>query len=119
MKIAVACIKDNVAEHFGHCENFAIYVIENNKIVSKEVVENPGHEKGFLPRFLKDLDINLVISGGMGQGAIDIFNEENIEIITGNLGKNDEIVNNYLDGKLKTNGAICNRHVYKDECENH
>ncbi len=118
MKIAVACVNDNVSQHFGHCENFTIYIVENSKIISKEVIPNPGHEKGFLPKFLKDLDINLVISGGMGQGAIDIFNEENIEVITGNLGNSDDVVNNYLNGFLKSNGAVCNKHEHKNNCAN-
>lgn len=119
MKIAVACFSNKVAEHFGHCEQFNIYEVDGNKIISKEIIKNPGHKTGFLPRFLNDLGVNVIISGGMGSGAIDIFNEEKIEVITGNLGNSDEIVNKYLLGELKNSGEICNKHQYKNECGNH
>lgn len=119
MKIAVASMNENVAGHFGHCENFNIYVVEEGKIISKERIENPGHKKGFLPKFLNDLGVNVIIAGGMGEGAINLFNEANIEIITGNLGNSDEIVNKYLQGELTSAGEVCNRHAYKDECGEH
>ena len=119
MKIAVACVNDDVAQHFGHCESFNIYETKDNQIISKENVKNPGHEKGFLPRFLNDMGINVIISGGMGQGAIDIFNKENIEVITGNLGNSDDMVTRYLNGELKNVGSVCHIHAYKDECGNH
>ena len=53
MKIAVASEQQNVATHFGHCENFNIFDVENGKIVKSEIVANPGHKPGFLPVFLK------------------------------------------------------------------
>ena len=118
-KIAVACLNDKVCEHFGHCESFNIYETENNEVKSKNKVENPGHEKGFLPKFLGDMGVNVIISGGMGQGAIDLFNERGIEIITGNLGLSDEVVAKYLKGELTSNGSICERHAYKDTCGEH
>ena len=119
MKVAVACINDNVAEHFGHCENFKIYDVEENKIVSKTIIENPGHEKGFLPKFLNEKGVNVVISGGMGEGAINLFNEFNIKILTGNYGNCDEIIEKYLNGNLTSNVDVCNRHVFENECGNH
>ena len=69
MKIAVASEQQNVATHFGHCENFNIYETEGNKIIKSESVPNPGHRPGFLPNFLNDLGVNVIISGGMGGGG--------------------------------------------------
>ena len=119
MKIAVACIKENVAEHFGHCESFKIYEVEDKKVISKKTIANPGHEKGFLPKFLNEKGVNVVISGGMGEGAINLLKEENIEILTGNLGNSDEIVEKYLCGKLNNIGDICDKHAFKSECGSH
>ena len=79
MKIAVASTGAMTTEHFGHCENFNIFDAENGVITGHESIPNPGHKPGFLPNYLGDLGVNVVISGGMGQGAIDIFNARGIE----------------------------------------
>jgi predicted Fe-Mo cluster-binding NifX family protein len=117
MKIAVACEKEIVTEHFGHCENFNIYETDGNKIVKSESVKNPGHRPGFLPNFLNDMGVNVIISGGMGQGAIDIFNEKGIEVITGALGEAKIAAEEYLRGNLKSTGYICHEHQHHGECE--
>lgn len=117
MKIAVACEKEIVTEHFGHCENFNIYETDGNKIVKSESVKNPGHRPGFLPNFLNDIGVNVIISGGMGQGAIDIFNEKGIEVITGALGEAKIAAEEYLRGNLKSTGYICHEHQHHGECE--
>ena len=83
MKIAVACEGKQITEHFGHCQNFMIFEVENNKIINSNSVPNPGHKPGFLPNFLNDIGTNVIISGGMGGGAVDIFNKLNIEVVTG------------------------------------
>ncbi len=54
MKIAVAAMGHTVAGHFGHCENFIFFDVEDNKIVDEKSVPNPGHRPGFLPNFLAD-----------------------------------------------------------------
>jgi len=66
MKIAVASDNGLVAGHFGHCENFNVFHVEGEQVVSHEVIANPGHKPGFLPNFLNDLGVNVIIAGGMG-----------------------------------------------------
>ena len=68
MKIAVAAMGNTVSGHFGHCENFNIYDAEDGKITAEEVVANPGHRPGFLPNFLADRGVQVIIAGGMGGG---------------------------------------------------
>lgn len=119
MKIAVASENEMVTEHFGHCVNFNIFESENNKIVKSESVVNPGHKPGFLPNFLNDMGVNVIISGGMGQGAIDIFNEKGIEVITGASGNAEVTANSYLEGKLTSTGSVCHEHQHHDECGGH
>lgn len=118
MKIAVASEKEMVTEHFGHCENFNIYVVENGKVVSNESIPNPGHKPGFLPNYLNDIGINVIIAGGMGGGAVEIFNEKGIEIITGVSGSAMQAVNSYVQGSLKSTGSVCHEHAHHDECGN-
>lgn len=119
MKIAVASMGKEVAGHFGHCENFVIFECEDNKIVGQESIQNPGHRPGFLPNFLADKGVNVIISGGMGGGAIDIFNERNVEVVVGAIGDSQQNVEKYLAGELKSTGSVCHAHEHHGECGNH
>ncbi len=116
MKIAVASKKEMVAGHFGHCENFNIYEISEKKIVQSKSIPNPGHRPGFLPNYLHDLGVNVIVSGGMGGGAIDIFNGHGIEVIVGPKGKATDAIEKYLKGELISTGSVCNKHEHSDEC---
>lgn len=116
MKIAVASDKEMVSEHFGYCEGFKIFHIENNKVVKSEFIENPGHKPGFLPNFLHDKGVNIIIAGGMGGKAVEIFNSKGIEVITGAKGNSETAVNGYLQGTLKSTGSVCHEHHDHDEC---
>ncbi|MDR3585944.1 MAG: NifB/NifX family molybdenum-iron cluster-binding protein [Desulfosporosinus sp.] len=118
MKIAVASVNGMVTEHFGYCESFNIYDAENNQIAKKESIPNPGHKPGFLPNFLNDMGVNVIIAGGMGGGAVTIFNEKGIEVITGAKGSAEAAANSYLQGVLKSTGSICHEHQHHDECGN-
>ncbi|MCK9479467.1 MAG: P-loop NTPase [Firmicutes bacterium] len=112
IKIAVASNGDVVAQHFGHCENFNIFTAQNDKIINSESIPNPGHKPGFLPNFLNDLGINVIIASGMGSGAADIFNEKEIEVVVGASGNAATAADGYLQGKLKSSGAICTEHQH-------
>ena len=114
MKIAVASEKNTVTEHFGHCENFNIFDIADGKIIKEESLPNPGHKPGFLPNYLNDLGVNVIISGGMGQGAIEIFESKSIEVFTGASGEAREAVENFLAGKLESVEVPCHDHKDHD-----
>ncbi len=116
IKIAVASEGLNVTEHFGHCPQFLIFGAEEGKIVDVQTVPNPGHRPGFLPNFLADRGVSVIISGGMGGGAIEIFNERDVEVIVGASGDAKLAVQNYLAGELKSTGSVCHQHEHHDEC---
>jgi len=116
MKIAVASEGKMVTEHFGHCEGFTIFEAKDKQITNKEFVPNPGHRPGFLPVFLHDKGVDVIISGGMGSGAVDIFNEKGIEVVTGASGNAEAAANSYLQGKLKSTGSVCHEHRHAGEC---
>ncbi|MFZ3131830.1 MAG: iron-sulfur cluster carrier protein MrpORP [Desulfosporosinus sp.] len=118
MKIAVASENEMVTEHFGHCVNFNIFEAEDDQIINSESIPNPGHRPGFLPNFLNDLGVKVIIAGGMGGGAIDIFNEKGIEVITGARGQAKTAAEQYLQGKLQSTGSVCHEHQHHDECGN-
>lgn len=119
MIIAIASEGNMVAGHFGHCPNFNLVEVENNEIKNIKSIPNPGHKPGFLPNFLNEQGANVIISGGMGGGAVQIFNEKSIEVIVGVQGNIEEVVSEYLKGNLVSTGSICNKHEHHDECGNH
>lgn len=116
MKIAVAAMGKTVAGHFGHCENFIFFDTENNQITAENSVPNPGHRPGFLPNFLADNGAEVIIAIGMGGGAVDIFNERNVEVIIGIQGDARAAVEAYLRGELESTGSICHEHEHHEEC---
>lgn len=110
MKIAVASEGQTVTQHFGFCKNFNIFHIEENEIVKVESIDNPGHRPGFLPNYLHDIGVNVIVSGGMGGGAVQIFDEKGIEVVIGAIGDAEENVEKYLAGKLRSTASACEDH---------
>jgi len=116
MRIAVASDNTQVAGHFGHCEQFWFFDVEDGAIVKKEAIANPGHRPGFLPVFLNDQGANVIISGGMGGGAISLFDENNIKVVVGASGDAEAVAKRYIAGDLESTGSACDKHEHADEC---
>jgi predicted Fe-Mo cluster-binding NifX family protein len=112
MKIAIATEGANVSGHFGKCENFTIVEIENSDVKSKTVINTAGNQHGLLPAFLASHKVDVVIAGGMGEGARQNLISNDIEIISGASGNIEEVTKAYLDGSLKSNDAGCSSHEH-------
>ena len=115
MKIAVPCMDTQIAQHFGHCENFRVFATENRAITAETSIANPGHKPGFLPNYLGDMGVEVIIAGGLGGGAADLLKERGIEIVTGASGDAREAVVAYLKGELKSTGTLCHEHEHEHE----
>ena len=110
MKVAVPVSGGRLAAHFGHCEQFALFDVdqENKRITSQGLVTAPEHQPGLLPRWLAQQGVSLVIAGGMGSRAINLFQESNISVVIGAMEEDPEkAVLDYLEGGLATGGNIC------------
>jgi len=110
MKIAVPSSGKKICEHFGHCENFNLFEAQDGRIISEKSVPNPGHKPGFLPNFLADMGVTVVVAGGMGGGAVTIFEERGVEVVAGASGDARDAVERFLKGELKSTGAVCHEH---------
>lgn len=99
--------KEMVDEHFGHCAMFAIHTIEEKNITSIEYLVAPPHAPGVLPKFLGDHSVDTIITGRMGQRAIDLFHAQGIQVILGVSGTISENLTQYLDGHLESKGGPC------------
>ena len=86
-KIAIPLENGQLCSHFGHCQQFALINVDNNTIVSEELITPPPHEPGLLPGWLAQRGVTDIIAGGMGQRAISLFNEQNIKVKRGEVSK--------------------------------
>ena len=108
MRVAISAQNNNglesqVAQHFGRCPFFAFVEVQDEKIVSVEVVDNPflgGHQVGQVPGFIHDQKADVMLSGGMGGRAIQFFEDFGIGVSTGASGSVQEAVKKYLAGEL-------------------
>jgi predicted Fe-Mo cluster-binding NifX family protein len=107
MRVAISTDGDFVSAHFGRCPHFTILDIENDKMVKKEVVANPGHAPGFIPQFLHQKGVEVIIAGGMGMRASGFFEELGIKTIVGISGTIDEVAEQLLEGTLKGGESLC------------
>ena len=107
-KFAIPTVNDLLTPHFGHCEKFAIVETENGKIISLDYIDPPIHHPGAYPRFLAFQEINVIISGGMGMKAQDLFAQNNIEVCIGVSSDSPKyLVEQYLDNQLQTGQNLC------------
>jgi predicted Fe-Mo cluster-binding NifX family protein len=108
MKIAIPLADRKLTAHFGHCQEFAIIEVEGDEIKNKKTLAPPPHEPGVLPKWLHDMNTNVIIAGGMGQKAIGLFDQLGIKVITGApVQEPEELVKSYLDNTLATSGNVC------------
>ena len=119
MRIAVASEENKVSGHFGHCEGFTIYEVKDRDILGSVFLDNPGHKPGFLPKYLGEQNVDVIIAGGMGEKAQALFSENNIEVVVGVQGNIEEAVKEYISGNLKSTGSVCNKHEHSGSCGNH
>ena len=120
MKIAVTYDNGNVFQHFGRTEQFKVYEVEDNKVVSSEVIGSGGTGHGALAGLLAGQDVDVLICGGIGGGAQAALAEAGVELCAGAEGNTDEAVEAYLRGELVYTGANCDHHHEEgNDCGGH
>ena len=121
MKIAVAYDNGNIFQHFGRTESFKVYDVEDNKVVSSEVIGSNGVGHGALAGLLADRAVDVLICGGIGGGAQQALSDAGVELVAGAEGDADQAVEAYLKGELISTGANCDHHHHEDghSCGDH
>ena len=121
MKIAVTYDNGEIFQHFGKTESFKVYEVEDNKVVSSEVIGSNGTGHGALAGLLAEQGVNVLICGGIGGGAQTALTEAGIELCAGAQGNTDQAVESYLKGELVSSGANCDHHHHKEghSCDSH
>lgn len=111
MKIAIPVANEKLCMHFGHCEVFKIYDInENEKIVNEtKSVEPPPHEPGKLPIWIKEQGVDLVLAGGIGQRAKQLLLSHSVNVISGIEGPiPNKIIIDFMNNNLAIGDNACN-----------
>ena len=113
MKIALPTMGNVVDDHFGHCEMFTVYSIdENNQVISSEVipsVEGCGCKSG-IASVLRDKGVKIMLAGNMGEGAVNVLGNNGIAVYRGCHGNVREVVDTFLAGNVADSGKSCAGH---------
>ena len=110
MKIAIPLAAGRLAMHFGHCETFTILDVDEQtkKITGMVSLDPPAHQPGVLPAWLGEQGADVIIAGGMGQRAQQLFAQHGIDVIVGAPAEEPEqLVTAYLSGTLQAGDNIC------------
>lgn len=108
--IAVPVENGKLCAHFGHCSSFAIFELSSDgkSIASRRDIPAPPHEPGLLPSWLSDQGTTVVICGGMGSRALELFMQKDIDVVTGApLDRPEALVAAYLQGTMQIDVNIC------------
>ena len=110
MRIAIPVTEGKLSMHFGHCERFALIDVEpaEKKILKREDIDAPPHQPGLLPPWLAERGANMIMAGGMGQRAQDLFAAQGIQVVVGAPAETPErLVSDYLAGILVVGENVC------------
>ncbi|MBV5318625.1 MAG: NifB/NifX family molybdenum-iron cluster-binding protein [Desulfobulbaceae bacterium] len=119
MKIAVPTVGDQVDQHFGHCEKYSIFTIEEKTIKAEKFMESPhgcGCKSNMASK-LAENGVELLIAGGIGDGAVNVLASNGIKTIKGASGAAQQAVELFLQGKLVDSGDICHSHDSGHLCQ--
>lgn len=110
MRIAIPVSIGKLDPHFGHCRFFAMVDVDpdEKKVLSITTIDAPAHEPGLLPRWIAEQGATLVLAGGMGQRAVQLFVENGVKVIVGAPVLDPEtLALNYLAGEIKEGANAC------------
>ena len=110
MKIAIPLAGEKLTPHFGHCETFAFMEVDRDtkKVLKREDVPAPPHQPGFLPRWLQERGVEMILAGGMGIRAQDFFSQMGIKVLVGAPSETpEELIYSWLNGSLRLGDNLC------------
>jgi len=120
MKIAVTYENGVIFQHFGKCENFLMVEVEEQNIVGKTILNANGQGHGALAGLLREAHADVLICGGLGQGARDALQQAGIVVIGGAKGNAEAAVDAYLKQELHDDPqGVCNHHEGHHDCSDH
>ena len=119
MKIALPSRQNLIDDHFGHCEYFTVFTIDDAKkeITAQETLASPAGCgcKSNIAQTLSEMGVTIMLAGNMGQGAVNVLTNSGIGVLRGCSGDVKEVVLNWLKGSITDSGDAC--HAHGHECQ--
>lgn len=117
MKIALPTRQNIIDSHFGHCEYYTIFTVDENtkEIVNEEILESPAGCgcKSNIATTLSEIKVKIMLAGNMGQGAVNVLNNAGIEVLRGCSGDVKTVALNWLNGLVSDSGKLCDEHDHE------
>ncbi len=110
MQIALPVEGGVLSPHFGHCSEFLFFDVdtEAGEILGKKSIQPPPHEPGILPGWLREQGADVIIAGGMGMRAQQLFQQAGIEVVVGvQPGDPEAITKEYIAGNIQSGENLC------------
>ena len=114
MKIAIPTRENFVDDHFGHCEKYTLFTVdENNKIEHSETLPSPQGCgcKSNIAGILQQKGVTVLLAGNMGEGALRVLTMHGIDVYRGNTGDARQVAELFLQGKISDSGEGCHDHA--------
>lgn len=121
MKVAIPTRNNQVDDHFGHCDHYTIFTIEDKQIVNSEELPSPegcGCKSGIASE-LQRIGVEVMLAGNMGDGAKNKLNACGIKVIRGCSGPISVVIGGYLAGAFIDSGHGCSMHNGNHQCGSH
>ena len=110
VRVAFPVEGNQLSGHFGHAPEFLLVDVQEGKEVSRQTHPSPEHQPGLIPQWLRGFEVDLVVAGGIGARAAQLFEEAGIELISGVSGPVEDALALYLQGRLCSTGALWSSH---------
>jgi predicted Fe-Mo cluster-binding NifX family protein len=120
MKIALPSYQNQVDEHFGNCQYFTVFTIDdNNRILTEETITPPAGCgcKSNIAQTLAQMGVKFMLAGNMGQGAVNVLGMSGIRVLRGCSGNVKDVAERWLAGNLNDSGVSCTQH--EQGCQEH
>jgi predicted Fe-Mo cluster-binding NifX family protein len=117
MKIAIPTRGNVIDDHFGHCEMYSVFTINNGKITNTEIFPSPQGCgcKSNIASVLREKGVNIMLAGNMGEGAMNVLNMQGIEVVRGCSGDARLVAEAYINGNISDSGVGCSHHENSGE----
>ena len=114
MIIAVPEREGRIDEHFGHCDHYRLFSVDEKKkaVTREELLPSPagcGCKSNIGP-VLGARGVSYMLAGSIGQGAINVLGTNGIKVVAGCSGDTKAVVMSWLDGTLRADGTPCDHH---------
>lgn len=121
MKIAIPTRENMVDDHFGHCDHYTIYTIENKQVLNIDTLPSTGGCgcKSGVAAELKKIGVEVMLAGNMGEGAKNKLEEQGIKVIRGCAGPIQVVLGGFLAGVILDSGKGCAGHSGDHQCSHH